>query len=215
MLMLGLATTLSAKGVAPFPEAPIEAIAPIITGFSPLSATNGELITITGKFFNPIATNDVVRFGAVATTPLTASANQLTVAVPPGATLAPITVTTLTNGLTGTSSRLFVPTFEGSGAPFTVSNLGTNFTLAAGVSPGFILIADLDGDGKPDVADVDGNSHTISIFHNISTGGVLSSASFAPAVTIYLPPDLPSGCNPSCLHAVDLDGDGRLDLVVA
>ena len=173
LLGLGLALTLPTLAVN-HPEPPVHVPLngiPVIADFSPQSATNGALITISGVNFSPTAANDVVRFGAIATTPVTAFVNQLTVLVPPGATLAPITVTTTDQGLTGASSRLFVPTFNGDGSPFTVTNLGTAFTLAAGSSPGYILIADLDGDGKPDVADVDGNSHTISIFHNIGTGG--------------------------------------------
>ncbi len=204
LAMLVLAATFSASA---------DTIAPVISDVSPLSATNGALITITGENFSPIPTNDLVRFGAVATIPLTASATQLTVLVPAGVTLAPVSVTV--EGLTTAFSRLFVPTFNGDGSPFGTNSLGNAFTLPAGASPGYILIADLDGDGRPDLADVDGNSHTLSIFHNIGTNGVLSAASFAPDVTINLPPDLPSGCNPLSLHAVDLDGDGRLDLVVA
>jgi hypothetical protein len=184
---------------------------PVITSFAPLTATNGALIIITGTNFSATASNDIVYFGSVTATVKSATASQLVVAVPSGTILAPITVTI--QGLTAASSRQFLPEFVGAGGSLGVNSFAPGFTIPTGLSPGYTVIADFDGDGRPDLADVDGYAHTITIYRNLCTNGMLSAASFAPPITLSLPPDSNNG-NPFSLHAVDLDGDGKLDLLV-
>jgi hypothetical protein len=184
---------------------------PAIFNIAPTSGTNGTVVTIYGVNFSPIAASNIVYFGAVRANVLTASPTSLTVMVPPGATFGPITVTV--GGLMASSSQMFEPTFNGNGSSVSTGSFATSFNLGTGVNPGSAIIADLDGDGKPDIAEVNGNDHTVSIFRNISTNGAaLSSASFAPRVDLPLPVGGTSG-NPYRLRAVDLDGDGKLDLI--
>ncbi len=71
-----------------------------------------------------------------------------------------------------------------------------------------IALVDLDGDGKLDLAVTNGGSSSISILRNTSTVGSISSSSFAAKV------DFTTGNFPIALAAGDLDGDGKLDLVV-
>jgi len=180
--------------------------APVIASFSPQSGTNGTVVTIGGTNFDPNPGNNTVRFGAVQAVVSAASATNLTVSVPVGATYAPITETV--NGLTAYANAYFLPTFLSSGV-LTNSSLGPQITLPTGNGPGQVVIADFDGDGKPDLAVNNGGDHNIYIYRNISTNGTLTAGSFAPPVI------LPLGTGgENKMVAADIDGDGRPDLVL-
>lgn len=183
---------------------------PVILNFSPASAVAGASVTINGLNFSNVASNDLVRFGAVQAAVTAAGTNTLTVAVPTNATFSPLTVTV--SGMTAYSGQCFVPAFPGSGA---ITN--TSFTDRADITtpggPERVFIADLDGDGKPDLIVADAQAGSVSIFQNISTNGTLNAGSFAPRF------DLPvggtsSGLNPYSLTTADIDGDGKLDIIV-
>jgi uncharacterized protein YjdB len=80
----------------------------------------------------------------------------------------------------------------------------TNF--ATGASPYFVAIADADGDGKPDLAVVNGISNDVSVLRNTSSFG---SINFATKV------DFAAGDFPRYLAWGDADGDGKPDMAVA
>ncbi|MFM7852441.1 MAG: IPT/TIG domain-containing protein, partial [Flammeovirgaceae bacterium] len=86
---------------------------PTITSFTPTSGPIGTTVTITGTNFSTTATSNIVYFGATKATVTAATASQLTVTVPTGASYQPITV--ITNGLTATSSSPFSVTFATNG----------------------------------------------------------------------------------------------------
>jgi hypothetical protein len=73
---------------------------------------------------------------------------------------------------------------------------------AVGVHPTDVAIADLDGDGFPDISASNSADGTVSILINLQDG------TFAPAFTIQ------TGENPVSVDAVDLNGDGDPDLSV-
>src|SRR5262249_6561658 len=138
-----------------------------------------------------------------------ASSSNLLVTVPSGATFAPITVTV--SGLVGTANAPFLPTFPGNGSLIGTNLLAPRLNLLCGSGPSFPIIADLDGDGKPDLIVGNDDSHTISIFRNISTAGTLT---FAPRVDLAPIPTICCIGNPTGITVADVDGDGKPDIVV-
>ncbi len=80
--------------------------------------------------------------------------------------------------------------------------LGQN-VLSVGSDPRGIVIADFNGDGKPDMAIVNRGSDSISILLGNGDG------TFAPAVTYA------TGADCIAIAVGDLNGDGKMDLVTA
>lgn len=77
-----------------------------------------------------------------------------------------------------------------------------NAIAASGVRG--IVMGDMDGDGKPDAV-VNNSSGSISVFRNTSSSGTVSFATRA---------DFAAGTNPTTIALSDIDGDGKLDVVV-
>lgn len=78
-----------------------------------------------------------------------------------------------------------------------------------GVQPHGLAIADLDGDGRPDVVAANRSGGSVSVHPNVGAiGQPLTAASFAPQFEI---PNLPGLIS---VVLGDLDGDGRIDLTV-
>ena len=183
---------------------------PFITGFSPATAFPGATVTIFGTNFSPVAGSNIVYFGSVQAAVLSASATNLVVTVPVGATYASITETV--NGLTAYASQPFEPTFPGAGVGINSSSFGPRLDLPSGSGPIKAVIADLDNDGKPDLIVANDYNNTISLYRNISTNGLLTAGSFAPRVDLVTPPGQYS---PFGMVVADVDGDGRPDIIVS
>jgi hypothetical protein len=77
-------------------------------------------------------------------------------------------------------------------------------TYSVGPLPTYVLAADVNGDGWPDLVSVENLSRgTLTVLTNDGTGNFVLSAI------------LNVGTNPVCVVAVDVNGDGSLDLVCA
>ncbi len=75
-----------------------------------------------------------------------------------------------------------------------------------GRNPGAVLIADMNGDGRPDIVVNNLADQTVSIFENATPVGA-TTATFAPAQTVV------GGGSERLVIAADLNGDGKLDLI--
>ncbi len=103
-----------------------------------------------------------------------------------------------------------VSIFRNIGTPgsITSGSFDAKVDFATGAYPSIAFLADLDGDHKPDLAVGNAGGNTISVFRNTSSPGVINSGSFDAKV------DLASPGGPWNPAAGDLNGDGKLDLIV-
>lgn len=179
----------------------ISAQVPVITDFAPKSGPIGSNVIISGSGFNSSANNNIVYFGATKALVTSASINNLSVSVPTGASFENISVTNIASGLTAYSNKPFNVTLAGAIA------FQPKYDQFTGASPNDVCVADLDDDGKPEVVTSDGAGNVVSIFLNTSSGNVCSLADriFYSFAAPY------QGANG--IVAVDVDGDGKKDLV--
>ncbi|MBN8694904.1 MAG: VCBS repeat-containing protein [Bacteroidetes bacterium] len=180
--------------------------APTITSFSPASGFVGSIVTINGTNFNPTASSNTVYFGSTKATVVSANAGgtQLTVKVPPGSTLSPISVTN--NTLTAYSTKAFIVTSPCGSTNFAANTLNTAQSANGYYSYNDVRVADMDLDGLPDLVGLYPYSYT-GITRNTSTGGTVnfSSTPYYLFNTYGITDDF---------EIADLDGDGRIDVAM-
>lgn len=182
---------------------------PSISNVAPAVGGPGGSVTITGTNFNTTPVNNFVYFGATKAVVSSATGTTLNVAVPYGATYAPISVINTATSLTGYSPKPFLPTFNNALYIGGVVNFSPKVDFTAEANPWGVSIADLDGDGKPDVVAVNAADGSVSVFRNISAPGPITSGSFAAPVNFTV------GNIPTYVVTTDLDGDGRPEIIVA
>lgn len=166
-----------------------------------------ERVTIKGSFFGTDATKIAVTFGASRAEIISITDQILEVKVPFGTTYNDVSVTNLTTGLSGYTSRQFLLNFNGSPG-FELSNLQGQFNFPAGapVNEGLydLCMCDFDGDKKVDVATANDNFKFINIYPNSSSVGAISFPSKTAVNIASLSLHIRCG---------DLNGDGKPDLV--
>ncbi|MEH0157413.1 FG-GAP-like repeat-containing protein [Limibacter armeniacum] len=175
---------------------------PTITSFAPASAEVGSQITITGSNFSTNPTSNIVYFGGVKATVLSATSTELTVEVPAGASSEYLFVTV--GGLIAQSSTRFIVSFDSDGTiGLTPDTFADAVTFSAGDQPYGFDLGDLDGDGLNDI--VTGNyGGDFSVFVNTSTG--IGNINFAAKADFSL------SAYANDIKLADFDGDGKLDV---
>ena len=76
-------------------------------------------------------------------------------------------------------------------------------TYGVGSGSEYVIAADVNGDGHPDLITADYANNTLTVLTNDGTGNF-------PNLTTYT-----VGTNPVCVAAADINGDGKVDLVCA
>lgn len=176
-----------------------------VSSLAPAAAAVGSTVVITGSGFADAGAQNAVYFGAARATVAAATATQLTVRVPAGASsVVPITVTNLTTGRLGSSlasgTPLFTLLFAGAGLN-AASYQATSYLVATSRTGSEALAsADFNADNHPDFAVVaDGG---LALVLSDGAGGYDS-----PVV-------LAAGNAPSYVRAADVDANGTADLLV-
>ncbi len=185
---------------------PLPTNIPVIYSFAPRLGQIGTVVNVNGLNFSSTPGNNIVYVGAVQAVVSAASATNLTVTVPAGATYGPITETV--NGLVAYSSGVFEPTFYGNGSSIGPSTFAARQDIPTPSGPIACAVGDLNGDGKLDVVVANSGAGSISIFQNIGSGGPLGTNTFGPPI------NLPTGGSPRSVTVADVDGDGKLDILV-
>jgi hypothetical protein len=177
--------------------------APVIMSVTPTAAKMGSIVTISGNNFSAVAAQNTVYFGGGRAQVLSATTTALKVLVPSTATYRPVTVTR--GGLTAYSPLPFDLTFNPN-AQITGTSFAPmmEFEIDNGLQSS--LMGDFDGDGKLDVATVSFSTMQVAIFPNTSTVGNIS---FGETIT------MPTTTSLNEIALADIDGDGKLDIVVA
>jgi hypothetical protein len=110
-------------------------------------------------------------------------------------------VCAVSSGYPSYISRLYVLTNDGSGG-FPVGSY-----YPCGTNPAAVVVADVNGDGKPDL--ISANVGPNLTYHNISVDTNNGSGIFVSNTTVNV------GQQPDGLVAADVNGDGKIDIITA
>ncbi|GAA0717335.1 beta strand repeat-containing protein [Dokdonella soli] len=92
--------------------------------------------------------------------------------------------------------------------PGAATSFATQQTFATGALPYSVAVADVNGDGKPDLIVANYGDNTVSVLLNTTAPGAVMP-SFATQQTFA------TGAHPFSITATDVNGDGKPDLIVA
>lgn len=188
-----------------FGLAHVFAQAPTITFVSPTVGAPGVSVTISGTGFTGTTQNTFVRFGTALASVTSVQQGTIVTQAPGNATFGPVTVTT--SGRTAVSrNSFFVRT--GSGGLGTSSYQQPVPLGAVSANSQTIALADIDGDRKLDVILPQTSGNTVRVARNATpTGGTFTFDAQVDIPTTWF--------GARGVATGDMDGDGKLDVVIA
>jgi gliding motility-associated-like protein len=175
-----------------------------INTVSPLRGTVGSTVTITGDSFSTVPNENVVRFGSLKATVVSATRNELRVLVPAGASLSDVSVTR--NQLTSTYHLPFQVTFSPGVTSFDNTHFLPPISYTLTGADYDVEAADFNNDNKPDVG-AEGTAGRSYIFANTHSSGAIAVSSLVADDT--------TSTTAQNLKTTDIDGDGLADITSA
>ncbi|MEI6695395.1 MAG: FG-GAP-like repeat-containing protein, partial [Bacteroidota bacterium] len=193
---------------------------PKITSFAPASAEVGSSVNISGEFFGEAIANNIVSLGGIQCPITAASANSITITVPPFATFNNITVLNTTTSLSATSTGKFMPKNSSlAGVSYSgYANLQygsfeapVNYTMSylPNSTDQKFGLADIDGDGKIDIVSFLRTTGVPQIYRNTATSGTIVAGSLTLSSPAGITPSINQTTN---VLVADLNNDGKMDI---
>jgi hypothetical protein len=141
---------------------------PVVTGISPVSGPIGTIVTIQGKNFSPIPTENFVRMGGIVCPVLSATSTELTIRIPVGMNSQRLVVMSK-EGLITMTDYLFRVTFESLGKTLGKRSVRLAWSYRTSGTPYSVISADLNNDGVLEIFSLE-NTGSILFHRNKNQG---------------------------------------------
>jgi len=106
-------------------------------------------------------------------------------------------------------NKVFVYQNNTDGSSLKTAQFSAPISIAVGNTPTALKIADIDGDGLADIVVTNYIDNTVTVLKNTGNQSIISTSMFAA------PFSFKTGAAPNDIDIVDLDGDGRVEIIVA
>jgi len=173
---------------------------PSISSFLPLSGAIGSNVTIYGRGFSAILSENKVQIGVLRANVTGVTDTSVTATIPAGAG-SNVLISVIVNGLTVSTNNLSTPYFKITGVNSDYPNYIKN-TISTDRYPNSIATGDFNSDGNVDFVLANYGDAKISIYSG-NGNGVFTGPSY---VTV--------GLLPTAISVNDIDGNGYQDIVV-